>query len=137
MRVSEVVKVRISDIDTDRMLVRVVQGKGRKDRYTLFANFLLSIVGMQRKLKEKNDYLFTSRDGKGHWHVMSVQKVVKEAANRVGIAKNVSAHALRHSFVTHLLENGTDIRYIQELLGHKRLETTQIYKSSNKFFEGY
>jgi len=127
LRVSEVVKVKMSDIDLDRKLVLVNQGKGRKDRYTLLADSLVNIIRKQKKLKEKGAYLFTSRDGKSHWQVMSAQKVVKAAANKAGIDKNVSVHTLRHSFATHLLEQGTDIRYIQELLGHSRLETTQIY----------
>ncbi len=127
MRVSEVVKIRMSDIDLDRMVIRVRQGKGRKDRYTLLARSLTGVIESQKKIKGKNDYLFTARNGVGHWHVMSVQKVVKEAVNKAFLDKNISAHSLRHSFATHLLENGTDIRYIQELLGHRNLETTRIY----------
>jgi len=127
MRVSEVVKVKISNIDFDRKLVLIKGGKGRKDRYTLLADSLVKILKEQKKVKGKNDYLFTSRDDKTHWHIMSAQKNIKQASLRAGISKNVSAHTLRHSFATHLLEQGTDIRYIQELLGHKNLETTQIY----------
>ena len=127
LRVSEVVKVKMSDINLDRKLVLVNQGKGKKDRYTLLADSLIKPIKKQKELKEKNDYLFTSKDGKGHWQVMSAQKVIKAAANKARIDKNVSAHTLRHSFATHLLEEGNDIRYIQELLGHKRLETTQVY----------
>lgn len=127
MRVSEVVKVKMKDIDFDRKLILIRCGKGKKDRYTLLANSLIKILKRQSKLKKKNDYLFTSFDGKKHWHVMSVQKIIKSASELAGIRKNVSAHTLRHSFATHLLEKGIDIRYIQELLGHKNLETTQIY----------
>lgn len=127
MRVSEVVKIKMKDIDFDRKLILIKSGKGKKDRYTLLADSLIKILKEQLKVKNKNDYLFTSRDNNKHWHVMSVQKVVKQASLKAGINKNVSAHTLRHSFATHLLEKGTDIRYIQELLGHKNLETTQIY----------
>lgn len=127
LRVSEVVRMRMSNIDLDRKMVLVRQGKGGKDRYTILPDSLMGTLRNQENLKCDDDYLFTSRDGKTHWHVMSAQKVVKQAARKAGIGKNVSAHTLRHSFATHLLEQGVDIRYIQELLGHKRLETTQIY----------
>ncbi|MBU4458913.1 tyrosine-type recombinase/integrase [Patescibacteria group bacterium] len=127
LRVSEVIKVRMSDIDLDRKMVLVKQGKGGKDRYTILPDSLTETLKSQMKLKARDSYLFTSRDGKTHWHVMSAQKVVKQASQKARIRKNVSAHTLRHSFATHLLESGTSIRYIQELLGHKRLETTQIY----------
>lgn len=133
IRVSEVVKIKMSYIDFDRKLVLIRNGKGKKDRYTLLADLLISTLKEQRKIKVRDKYLFTGRDRKKHLNVMSVQKVVKAAAEKAGLAKNVSAHTLRHSFATHLLEQGTDIRYIQELLGHRRLETTQIYtKVSNK-----
>lgn len=127
MRISEVVKVRMGDVDFDRKMVRVRQGKGKKDRYTLLAGSLLETLEKQSKLKKSDDYLFTGVGGKDHWQVMSAQKVIYQAAVKAGINKKVSAHTLRHSFATHLLEEGTDIRYIQSLLGHARLETTQIY----------
>lgn len=127
MRISEVVKLKMSDIDFDRSLILIRGAKGRKDRYTLLAKSLVGGLEAQRRVKDKDDYLFTSRDGRSCWSTMSAEKVIKEAANKASIGKNVSAHTLRHSFATHLLEQGTDIRYIQELLGHSRLETTQIY----------
>ena len=127
MRISEVVKIKMSDVDFERKLILVRSGKGKKDRYTLLADSLEETLKRQSALKNRDDYLFTSRNKKSHWHVMSAQKVIKQASQQASINKNVSAHTLRHSFATHLLESGTDIRYIQELLGHKNLETTQVY----------
>lgn len=127
LRVSEAIKIKMRDIDLDRKIIRVYQGKGKKDRYTILAEKLLPILKQQMKLKQPNNYLFTGADGDGHLTMMSAEKIVKKAAHLAGIYKNVSCHTLRHSFATHLLEQGTDIRYIQELLGHKNLETTQIY----------
>lgn len=126
VRVGEIVRIRMKDIDFDRKLLRVFQGKGKKDRMALLPEKLLSILKKQNDLKLSNNYLFTN--GRGSWLTeASVQKIVKQAADRAKIAKNVSPHTLRHSFATHLLESGTDIRYIQELLGHANLKTTQIY----------
>ncbi|MBU1146228.1 tyrosine-type recombinase/integrase [Patescibacteria group bacterium] len=127
LRVSETIKIKMGDIDLDRKMLRVYQGKGRKDRYTLLAEKLSPILLQQIKLKQPGDYLFTGSGDEGHLTPVSAEKIVKKAAGLAGILKNVSCHTLRHSFATHLLEAGTDIRYIQELLGHKRLETTQIY----------
>jgi site-specific recombinase XerD len=127
LRVSELIKIKMRDIDLDRKMLRVCQGKGRKDRYTLLAEKLSPTLSQQIKLKQPDDYLFTGLGDEGHLTSMSAEKIVKKAASLAGIYKNVSCHTLRHSFATHLLEQGTDIRYIQELLGHKNLETTQIY----------
>lgn len=127
LRVSETIKIKMRDIDLDRKMLRVYQGKGQKDRYVMLAEKLLPTLEQQIKLKRPDDYLFTGAGDEGHLTTMSAEKIVKKAAALAGIIKNVSCHTLRHSFATHLLEQGTDIRYIQELLGHKRLETTQIY----------
>lgn len=127
LRVSEAIKIKMRDFDLDRKMLRVFQGKGRKDRYTLLSDKLLPVLKQQMKLKNPADYLFSGTGGQGHLTPMSAEKIVKAAAQKAGVAKNVSCRTLRHSFATHLLEQGTDIRYIQELLGHKRLETTQIY----------
>ncbi len=127
LRVSETIKIKIRDFDLDRRMLRVYQGKGAKDRYTMLAEKLLPTLEQQIKLKRPDDYLFTGAGNEGHLTPMSAEKIVKKAATLAGILKNVSCHTLRHSFATHLLEQGTDIRYIQELLGHKNLETTQIY----------
>lgn len=126
LRVSELTNVKMRDLDLDRMFLRVFQGKGKKDRMTLLPKSLKIILENQQKLKKPGDYLFTNgRDGK--LTEATIQKIVAQAARRAKIGKNVTPHTLRHSFATHLLENGTDIRYIQELLGHAKLQTTQIY----------
>ena len=127
LRVSEAIKIRMRDFDFDRGLIVVRCGKGGKDRYTLLSEKLMPILKKQMALKKSSDYLFTGAQGKGHLTSESAEKIVKKAAQAANVAKKVSCHTLRHSFATHLLEDGTDIRYIQELLGHKKLETTQIY----------
>ena len=139
VRVSELTHIKMRDIDLDRMLLRVYQGKGKKDRMTLLPKSLKDILIRQCKVKTQNDFLFTNGKvgyasqnlptvgGGGRLTETTIQKIVSQAAERAGIKKNVSPHTLRHSFATHLLEAGTDIRYIQELLGHAKLQTTQIY----------
>lgn len=126
VRVSELTHIRMRDVDLDRGLLRVYQGKGKKDRQTLLPTALREILRKQQKVKKPNDFLFTNGRG-DRLTEASIQKIVAHAAVEAGIAKIVSPHTLRHSFATHLLENGTDIRYIQELLGHAKLQTTQIY----------
>lgn len=126
IRVSELTHIKMRDVDLDRMILRVCQGKGKKDRQTLLPMALKETLQKQQKLKTPDDFLFTNGRG-GRLTEASIQKITAAAAERAGIAKDVSPHTLRHSFATHLLENGTDIRYIQELLGHAKLQTTQIY----------
>jgi len=126
LRVSELVCLKMSEIDTDRGVIVVKDGKRGKDRMTLLPKKLLVVLKKQKEIKLWSSYLFTGR-GKKRLTAATVQKVVKQAARRAGIAKRVSPHTLRHSFATHLLESGTDIRYIQSLLGHASLKTTQIY----------
>ncbi|EKD58553.1 MAG: phage integrase family protein [uncultured bacterium] len=127
LRVSEAVTIRMCDFDLDRNLIMVRRGKGQKDRYTLLSEKLVPILSKQLALKKSNDYLFTGAGGNGHLTSASAEKIVKKAVGLAAITKDVSCHSLRHSFATHLLEAGTSIRYIQELLGHSKLETTQIY----------
>lgn len=126
LRVSEVVRIKICDLDLENMFLRVNQGKGKKDRITLISKKLENILAQQIDLKNKNDYLFTNGRG-GRLTEASVQKIVRNSVRLAGIKKSITPHTLRHSFATHLLEAGTDIRYIQELLGHANLKTTQIY----------
>ncbi len=124
--VSELTHIKMRDVDLDRKMLRVFQGKGKKDRFVMLPKKLLAIFSIQAKLKQGGDFLFTNGRG-GRLTEATIQKIVCQAGERAGIKKKVSPHTLRHSFATHLLENGTDIRYIQELLGHAKLQTTQIY----------
>lgn len=126
IRVSELTHIKMCDIDLDRMVLRVFQGKGQKDRITILPLSLKDILSRQQRVKNTDDYLFTNGRG-GRLTEATIQKVVSQIALKAGVKKNVSPHTLRHSFATHLLENGVDIRYIQELLGHAKLQTTQIY----------
>ncbi len=126
LRVGEVVRIRMKDVDLDRMQLHVVQAKGAKDRYTILPTALQMILEVQNGLKTQDDFLFTNGRG-GRLTTASIQKIVSQSAERATISKKVTPHTLRHSFATHLLEAGTDIRYIQELLGHAKLATTQMY----------
>jgi len=126
LRLSEVVNLRIKDIDSKRMKVFVQQAKGRKDRYTLLSKKVLPILRDYFKEYKPKEWLFEG--AKGHrYSVSSVQTIVKAAYKKAGIKKKVSTHTLRHCFGTHLLENGTDLRYIQSLMGHESSKTTEIY----------
>jgi site-specific recombinase XerD len=127
LRVSEVVRLRVSDIDKDRRQIRIRQGKGKKDRYTVLSEVALMAIQEYREVYHPTDWLFPgARPGK-HLTARTVEHVFRAALERAEIEKDATVHTLRHSFATHLHEAGTDIRYIQELLGHARLETTRIY----------
>jgi site-specific recombinase XerD len=127
LRVGEVVRLEPRDLDLDRGLVRVRRGKGRKDRYTLLAQRAAEAVRLYQEAYPIDQWLFPGRRPDRHLTTRSVQKIVKQAAEAAGIRKNVTTHTLRHSFATHLLEGGTNLRIIQELLGHQSARTTQIY----------
>ena len=126
LRVSEVVNCKIKDLDFESKLMRVRQAKGAKDRTTILAEKVIGVLQKYVKNKDANDYVFESERG-GRLTERTVQIVFSNALQKSGIKKPATCHSLRHSFATHLLEAGTSIRYIQELLGHARLETTQIY----------
>ena len=136
LRVSEVVSLQIGDIDSQRMLIRVRQGKGKKDRYAMLSPRLLEALRCwwrsrhstpQPRKPSPEDWLFPGwREGR-HMNTASLQTVCREAARAAGLSKRVTVHTLRHSFSTHLLENGTDTRVIQVLLGHSRIDTTARY----------
>jgi site-specific recombinase XerD len=127
LRVSEAVALKVSDIDSQRMLLRVEQGKGGKDRYAMLSPRLLDVLRRYWRAARPKDYLFPSWREQRHLCAASLQLACREAALRAGIHKRVTVHTLRHSFATHLLENGADIRIIQVLLGHSRIDTTTRY----------
>jgi integrase/recombinase XerD len=127
LRVSEAVSLKKSDIDFDQNIGIVRSGKGKKDRYFIISpNLSDRLAKYLFTRNDENLYIFDSARG-GHITVKTAQEIVKKAAKKAKIPKNVTPHTLRHSFATHLLESGTDIRIIQRLLGHKRIDTTQIY----------
>jgi integrase/recombinase XerD len=128
LRVSEVINLKVEDVSLQDLTIMVRRGKGNKDRMTVFSHRLQE--GLQEFLEHKTprDYIFTHRsDDTRKLTVRTVQKVFKRAVRQSGITKDASCHDLRHSFATHLLEQGTDIRYIQRLLGHKNISTTAVY----------
>jgi integrase/recombinase XerD len=127
LRVSEVVSLKVSDIDSSRMLIRVRQGKGAQDRYTVLPPALLEILRAYWRRHKPQDWLFPAIKTGKHLQASTLQSLCREAAQIAGFSKRITPHCLRHSFATHLLENGTDIRVIQVLLGHKRIETTAHY----------
>jgi integrase/recombinase XerD len=127
LRVSEVVHLRISDIDSQRKVIRVAQGKGRKDRYVPLSEALLPILREYWKVARPTEWLFPGQNPTLPLTRSSVGLVFRKAKKRAGITKNVTVHSMRHCFATHLLEKGTDIRTIQRLLGHRSLSSTQIY----------
>lgn len=126
LRVSEVVHLQISDIDSQRKVIRVDQGKGRKDRYVPLSKALLPLLRLYWKAARPTDWLVQGQGSNKPLTQSSVQKLFKKAKKGAGIT-NVTVHSLRHCFATHLLEKGTDIRTIQRLLGHRSLSSTQVY----------
>lgn len=126
LRVSEIAALRREDIDPDRHVILVRGGKGRKDRYTLLADRAWAFLKAHLQLERPEKWVFSGQSG-GHLSARSIQAIFYRAAAAAKIEKHVSIHSLRHSFATHLLENGTDLRYIQALLGHASPKTTQIY----------
>lgn len=134
LRVSEAVRLKHDNIDQERQMIHIVQSKGKKDRYTVLSNAAYTLLE-QYRLTEPivGPWVFPSGLANGkHLTVRSVQYVFEKAKRAAGITKRASVHTLRHSFATHLLEAGTDLRYIQELLGHENLATTQIYTHVSK-----
>lgn len=126
LRVSEVVKLKVFDIDLDGLAITVRQGKGKKDRLTVISASLAPDLQKLLFGKKGSDFVFESERG-GRLTDASAQKVFHQAMYRANIKKPATFHSLRHSFATHLLENGTDVRFVQELLGHANIRTTQIY----------
>lgn len=128
LRVGEVVRLRVEDIDSKRKLIHVRQAKGKKDRYTVLSDVALEVLRLYFKAYEPdNGWLFEGSKEGEHITERTVQKVFEKACLEAKINKKATVHTLRHSFATHLLEGGTDLRYIQELLGHTSSRTTEIY----------
>ena len=127
LRVSEVVALKVTDIDRERMLLRVEQGKGQKDRFVMLSPQLLELLRDWRQVAQPRGWLFPGLDPVNPMSARQLCRAVSAAARAAGIAKRVSPHTLRHSFATHLLEQNVDIRVIQVLLGHAKLETTALY----------
>jgi site-specific recombinase XerD len=129
LRVSEVASLKVSDIDSKRMLLRIEQGKGRKDRYAMLSPVLLELLRDWWRIARPKAWLFPGRDPLQPLSTRQLNRACHAAADMAEITKRVSPHTLRHSFATHLLEQNTDIRVIQVLLGHSKLETTALYTS--------
>jgi site-specific recombinase XerD len=127
LRISEAVSLKAAHIDSARMLIHVEKGKGAKDRYTVLSQTLLKLLRRYWKIQQPRDYLFPGSQPGTHVHPTTIQEICRDAARMAGIEKRVTPHILRHSFATHLLENGTDTRAIQVLLGHSRIDTTARY----------
>jgi len=125
LRLSELTNLKIADLDINEKIGWVRSGKGEKDRMFILSDKVIEKMGEFLSGKEVSDYIFNGRKGKMSSRL--VQKIVAAAAKKAEINKNVSPHTLRHSFATHLLESGENIRKIQELLGHSSLSTTQLY----------
>ena len=126
LRISELINLKITDIDSKRKIIRIKQGKGKKDRYTILSKFLLNELRAYWQEYRPKIWLFNGVDG-GKYSVRSVQHIFVKAKKKTRITKECSCHTLRHSFATHLLEDGTDIFTIKELLGHSSIKTTTVY----------
>lgn len=126
LRVSEAIKLKARDVNLNELTIHIKGAKGNKDRISIFSEKLAESLSGVVALKSGNDFVFESNRG-GKLDERSAQKVFEQALKKAGIKKDATFHSLRHSFATHLLENGTDVRYVQELLGHANIRTTQIY----------
>ena len=131
LRRSESINLKITDIDSERMVINIRGGKGKKDRISLLSDHMLVLLRNYYRAYRPKDYLFEGQNG-GKYSPTSIANILKKASLKAGIRKKVTPHILRHSFATHLLEQGTDLRYIQELLGHNSSKTTEVYTHVSK-----
>jgi site-specific recombinase XerD len=128
MRVSEIANCKIADIDSKHMRIKVVQGKGAKDRYTIMSEQVLLELRAYYLIYKPKEYLFNGYKPGKRYSVRSIQHLMQKALLKVGLeSKNYTIHTIRHSFATHLLDNGTDLYTIKELLGHNNIQTTMRY----------
>ena len=127
LRIGEATRLKVSDIDSGRMMIRVNEGKGLKDRYTLLGVRNLEMLRCYWKAYRPLEWLFPGRNASCPVSASAIQRVFKTSLEKAGIKKKASVHTLRHCFATHLLESGTDLYYIQRLLGHKSAGTTSVY----------
>ena len=126
LRISELLKLRTADIDQGRQQIRIHQAKGRKDRYVILAESIVPLLQNYLATYRPSDYLIEGIDG-GPYSAQSVRNFLRRSCRKAGIKKRITPHTLRHSYATHLIENGVGLRYVQELLGHAKPETTMIY----------
>jgi len=131
LRIGELIKLPIKAIDSQRMQIRIEGGKGKKDRYTILSKKILELLRIYFQEYNPHYYLFegqgSSKEKPLPYSERSISAILGKAVEQAGIQKHITVHTLRHSFATHLLENGTDLRYIQSLLGHESSKTTEIY----------
>jgi site-specific recombinase XerD len=127
LRLDELLNLRVNDISFDRNQIFIRQGKGNKDRVVMLSDLLKRLLIFYTDEYKPVYWLFEGKDKKTQYSPSSVRNIVKLATMKAGITKRVTPHKIRHCFATHLLDGGTDIRYIQELLGHKDIKTTLIY----------
>ena len=127
LRIGEVTRLRPEEIDTKRRMINIRGAKGKKDRYTMLSEKLTKELASYLQMYQPKKYLFEGDRESKPYSLSSIQHVFRNAVERAGIKKHVTVHTLRHSFATHLLEQGVDLRYIQELLGHASSKTTEIY----------
>jgi len=132
LRVGELVHLKVEDIDSERKMIHIRGGKGKKDRYTILADVVLNGLREYWKAYKPKRWLFEGQVTDKPYSLRSAQQVFEQAKKKARIKKQVSIHSLRHAFATHLLEQGTDIRFIQELLGHSSIRTTEIYTHVSK-----
>lgn len=126
LRRSELINLKIPDIDSERMLIKITQSKGYKDRYTLLSETLLKLLRDYYRIYKPRYWLFEGQGGK-QYSATSIANIFRKAMKDANISKYATPHTLRHSFATHLLEQGINLRYIQEILGHSSIKTTEIY----------
>ncbi len=132
LRVSEVTSLKVTDINSDRMQININEAKGKKDRVVTLSAAILELLREYYKLYKPKNWLFEGQYKNEHYSSRSAQQIFKEAYKKLGLPPQCSFHSLRHSYATHLLENGTDITYIQKLLGHNDIKTTQRYLHVSK-----